>query len=85
MAVSVITGGIQVNSIRNNSKLNQGKNVSNGWSITTKTNLCVGEVGGNLNLIPSGVNILKDCDLLDGPTNNTIGPSPTGGSVVEVI
>jgi len=86
MAVGILNGCIKVNSIRNNSHLNQGKSVANGWSITEKTNFMIGQIAGNLNLIPSGVNILSDPDLDDSPEVNTIASStPTGGSNFEVV
>ena len=84
MAVSIITGVLQVNQIRNNATLNQGKIVANAWGYTQKTNT-VAQIAGNLNFIPSGAVILSDPDLLDTNIPNAGGQSPTTGGNAEVI
>lgn len=85
MAVSIITGVIQVNEFRNNSIMSQGKGVANGWSYVNKMNLAVGQVAGNMNLIPSGVNLIIDPDLFDANLPNSGGQSPPIGGVSEVV
>jgi len=85
VAVSILTGAIQINSLRNNANVYQGKTVANAWSITSKTNFAFGQLNGNFNLIPAGVNILNDSDLLDTNIPNAGGQSPTAGGNAEVV
>lgn len=86
MAVAIFNGGIiQVNSLHNNSFMSQGKNVANGWSYIAKTNSSVGHISGNLNRVPSGVNIITDPDILDTPQSNSILGGDTKGSNLEAI
>lgn len=84
MAVSIITGVVQVNELRNNANLSQGKFVANGWAINSKTNI-IDEIAGNLNILPVGAVILSDPDLLDTNMPNAGGQSPTTGGNAEVI
>ncbi|MCG8402677.1 MAG: hypothetical protein MJA84_13975 [Firmicutes bacterium] len=86
MAVAIINGGIiKVNSLSNNSFMNQGKNVANGWTFIAKTNFSIGLIGGNLNWVPSGVNIISDPDFKDAPQNNSLLGGDTEGANLEVI
>ncbi|AGL02360.1 hypothetical protein [Desulfoscipio gibsoniae] len=86
MAVTIFNGGIiKVNSLRNNSFMSQGKNVTNGWSFIAKSNHSVGQISGNLNWVPSGSNIINDPDLIDAPQTNSILGGDTAGSNLEVI
>lgn len=85
MAVSILTGVIQINQLQNNANMSQGKAVANGWAITSKVNLTSGQVAGNLNLIPAGANILIDPDLLEMNIPNNGGQSPTTGGNAEVV
>lgn len=85
MAVSILTGAIQINSLRNNANVYQGKTVANAWSHTSKTNFVFGQIDGNFNLTPTGVNILNDSDLLDTNIPNNGGQSPVTGGNAEVV
>lgn len=86
MAVSIFNGGIiRVNSLSNNSFMSQGKNVTNGWSFVGKSNFSVGHISGNLNLVPSGSNIINDPDLKDTPQSNSVLGGDTTGSNLEVV
>lgn len=85
MAVALWVGFIQVNEIRNNSSLNQGKQVQNAWTLYTKGNDNIAQVNGNFNLVPSGVNIVNDCDLLDMNQPNAGGQSPVVGNNIEAV
>ncbi len=85
MAVWVWVGAIQIGEIRNNSSLNQGKQVQNAWTLFTKGNDNIAQVNGNFNLVPSGVNIVNDCDLIDFNLPNAGGQSPALGSNIEAV
>lgn len=85
MAVCVWVGFIQVTEIRNNSSLNQGKQVQNAWTQYTKGNDNIAQVNGNFNLVPSGVNIVNDCDFIDMNQPNAGGQSPIVGNNLEVV
>ena len=86
MAVAIINGGIiEVNSLTNNAFMNQGKNVSNGWTFIAKTNFSIGQINGNLNWVPSVSNIISDPDFLDAPQNISILGGDTEGNNFEVI
>jgi hypothetical protein len=84
VAVSIITGALQVNQLRNNANLSQGKFVANAWSIFGKANT-IAQIAGNLNFIPSGAVILSDSDLLDTNIPNAGGQSPVVGGNSEVF
>ncbi len=86
MAVCIFNGFIQVNQLRNNASLNEGKNVANGWGYYSKTNISVGQIAGNINFIPSAGNLLNDCDIVDTNIPNAGGQSPiTASGNAEVI
>lgn len=85
MDVAIYCGGIQVNVIRNNSSLNQGNNVANGWSYCAKTNISVGQVGGNRNVIPTAVSFIYDPDIFDNFMPNAGANSPLEGSITECL
>ncbi len=85
MAVAVISGFTWVNQFRNNANMFQGKGVSNSWTYNTKTNLSVGQVAGNLNVFPTGVNIINDPDLFDHMVNEGEIKPPIGPSIAEVV
>jgi hypothetical protein len=84
VAVSIITGVLQVNQLRNNANLSQGKFVANAWSIFGKTNV-FDQIAGNLNIVPTGAVILGDSDLIDTNIPNAGGQSPVVGGNAEVI
>lgn len=85
MMVSVVNGAIQINQIRNNSLFNQGKLVANSWAYYNKSNMSVGQIAGNLNVITSGLNILCDPDAIDNNLPNAGGQSPTVGGNTEAF
>lgn len=85
MEITIYNGGIQINVIRNNGAVNQGKNVANSWQYYAKANYCIGQVAGNLNIIPVANNFLNDTDLIDADFHNAAAFSPVGGSIIERI
>lgn len=85
MAVSIITGVIQVNQFYNNANMVQGKAALNAWDFVSKINLTFGQISGNLNLIPSGLNVLSDPDLIETNIPNNGGQSPVIGNNAEVV
>ena len=86
MAVAIINGGIiKVNSLSNNSFMNQGKNVANGWTFIAKTNFSIGQINGNLNWVPSKSNVIIDPDFLDTPQNTSILGGDTQGNNLQFI
>ena len=54
-------------------------------TLYTKGNDNIAQVNGNFNLVPSGVNIVNDCDLLDMNQPNAGGQSPALGNNVEAF
>jgi len=85
MELVIYNGKIQINVIRNNGAVNQGKNLVNGWKFYTKANYCIGQVAGNLNMIPVANNLLNDADLVDADFHNAGALSPVSGNIIERI
>ncbi len=85
MAVLFSNGIIQINELRNDAVFSQGKTVADGWSFIGKTNIAVGQVPGNFNVFPAGVNFLLDSDLSDMLVPNAGVLSPTVGSIPEAL
>ncbi|KNZ70442.1 hypothetical protein Tfer_0623 [Thermincola ferriacetica] len=85
MAVAIITGFNQINQLRNNANLSQGKGVFDSWTYMAKANISVGQVAGNLNTFPTGVNLINDVDLIDSVITDAGLKSPVGPSIIEVI
>jgi hypothetical protein len=85
MAAWVWVGAIQVGEFRNNAGLAQGKQVQNGWTQYAKTNDNLGQVNGNFDLVPSGVNIINDFNFIEMFFPNANGQSPVLGNNVEVV
>ena len=83
MEIVIYNGGIQINTVRNNGAVNQGKSVVNGWEYYTKANYCIGQVAGNFNMIPIANNFLNDADLIDSDFHNAGAFSPVGGNIIE--
>lgn len=85
MAVGIWVGAIQIAEIRNNANLMQGKQVQNAWSMIAKSNFAIGQVNGNFDIVPSGVDIVNDCDVIDMNIPNAAGQSPVLGNNLEVM
>ncbi|MDN5344957.1 MAG: hypothetical protein PWQ18_1070 [Clostridia bacterium] len=85
MAVAIFNGIIRVNQFRTNASMSQGKCVSDAWTMNSKSNITLGQVAGNLNVFPTGVNILNDPDLVDSTIVDSGLKSALGPSIVEVI
>jgi len=85
MAVGIVTGFIQVNTLRTNATLSQGKNVLDSWAMNSKTNTALGEVSGNINLVPIGANILIDPDCIDTTIMDNGFNAALGPSIVEAL
>ena len=85
MAVLATNCIIQINELRRNAMLAQGKTVANSWAFTGKTNIVVGENPGNLGVYLSCANLLNDSDVTDLFIPNQGAASPTVGSVAELV
>lgn len=85
MAVAILNGFVQVNVIRDNGAVSQGKNANNAWGIFTKTNYSLSQTGGNLNLLTVVSNIIFDPDVIDNAMTNAGGNSPVAGPITELI
>jgi hypothetical protein len=85
MAVGVWIGVLQVTEFRNNATMAQGKQVQNGWSQYAKTNDNLGQVNGNFDLVPVGVNILNNFNFIENFFPNSSGQSPVLGNNLEVM
>ncbi|GBF32041.1 hypothetical protein DCCM_0232 [Desulfocucumis palustris] len=83
MEMLICNGSIHINEIRNNAGMSQGKNIANGWSYYSKTNSAIGQIAGNRNTLPTGLNFLNDCDYFDTIMTNAGGNSSTSGSIIE--
>jgi hypothetical protein len=85
MAVGIWIGAIQTGEFRNNAALAQGKQVQNGWTQYAKTNDNLGQVNGNFNLVPSGINIINDISFIEMFFPNAGGQSPVLGNNIEAM
>jgi len=85
MAVVINTGFVQVNQLRNNANFVQGKGAFNSWTYNTKANIMIGQVAGNANIFPTGVNVLNDMDALDQLLAEGEFKPPIGPSIVEGV
>ncbi len=85
MAVAIISGFNQINEIRNNSNWSQGKGAFNSWTYMAKLNANVGQIAGNLNTFPTGVNFINDLDLIDTTLTEASFKPPVGPSIIEAI
>jgi hypothetical protein len=85
MAVGVWVGAIQAGEFRNNSCIIQGKQVMNGWTLYAKTNENLGQVAGNFDIVPSGVNIVNDANFIEMYFPNSSGQSPSLGNNIEAV
>lgn len=85
MAVGVWFGAMQIGEIRNNANLLQGKQVMNGWAQYAKTNDNIAQVNGNFNIVPSGINIVNNCNFIEMFFPNPGGQSPVLGNNIEVV
>lgn len=83
--VNVTTGAVQINQLNTNSNFNQGDLVANGSSIFSKTNAMITQIGGNFNMITSGINFVFDPDALDYNLPNAGGQSPPMGGIAQVL
>ncbi len=85
MAVAIFSGFNQINEIRNNSNWSQGKGSFNSWTYMAKANSNVVDIAGNLNILPTGVNLINDLDLFDTLLTEASFKGSIGPSIVEAV
>jgi len=81
VAIIVNTGLIQVNEFRINAAMNQGMSTGDSWTDSSKTNYGMGQIPGNVNLVPIGANIVIDTDFIDTIIGGEIKPPLGSGNV----
>ncbi|MGE5485475.1 MAG: hypothetical protein ACM3X4_10700 [Ignavibacteriales bacterium] len=74
---------LQINQLRATSLVSQGQTTANAWSFLGKDNVVVGEISGNLNVVPVCVAVLNDCDVSDLFFPNQGFDSPAIGPIAE--
>lgn len=81
MAVSIVFGAINVNSINTDATVSIGENSQPNWDAQSKNNYGNGVLVGNV-IVPNNIIFISDNDLVDSPINDPdIVPSVQNQSV----